>query len=247
MLRLQSPPDCFGGGCVEPTRDAPRSVDPTACTVDLPDVPEGPWSGTSLGRITAMSRARLRIAVLLVAGSLVVSIAGSGRSLANRTGGDADADRGDIVACGANRRHRGRAARHPVLRLKLSPSSSLLRLAGSPSNILNETSPWRFTLATSSTASNDRGAVDCRQLLHASPGRACAVRAGPRNHGTDANRVGPIDDYFAPATMPWITETMTTGRIENNYTLVNIGPRQWLSWVLNSVRATPSWPGPIAC
>ena len=50
----------------------------------------------------------------------------------------------------------------------------------------------------------------------------------PGNHGTDANRVGPIDDYFAPSTMPWTTGTMTAGRIENSYTLVNIGPRQWL-------------------
>jgi hypothetical protein len=44
MLQLQAPPGCFGGGCVEPTRDAPRSVVPPACTVDLPDAPEWPAS-----------------------------------------------------------------------------------------------------------------------------------------------------------------------------------------------------------
>jgi len=50
----------------------------------------------------------------------------------------------------------------------------------------------------------------------------------PGNHGTDANRVGPIDSYFAPATMPWIAGTMTADQIENNYALVDIGPRKWL-------------------
>ena len=50
----------------------------------------------------------------------------------------------------------------------------------------------------------------------------------PGNHDTDANRAGPIDNYFAPATMPWITGTMTAGQIENNYALVDIGPQQWL-------------------
>jgi hypothetical protein len=50
----------------------------------------------------------------------------------------------------------------------------------------------------------------------------------PGNHGTDANRVGPIDNYFGPATMPWITGTMIAGQIENNYALVNIGPQPWL-------------------
>jgi hypothetical protein len=57
----------------------------------------------------------------------------------------------------------------------------------------------------------------------------------PGNHDTDlgnpdpeARRQGPIDSYFAPATMPWITGTMTAGQIENNYALVDIGPQKWL-------------------
>jgi hypothetical protein len=50
----------------------------------------------------------------------------------------------------------------------------------------------------------------------------------PGNHDSDSNRVGLIDNYFAPTTMQWITNTMTTGQIENNYTLVDIGPQQWL-------------------
>jgi hypothetical protein len=50
----------------------------------------------------------------------------------------------------------------------------------------------------------------------------------PGNHDSDANRVGLIDSYFAPATMPWITGTMTAGQIENNYAVVDIGPQQWL-------------------
>jgi len=50
----------------------------------------------------------------------------------------------------------------------------------------------------------------------------------PGNHDTDNNRAGPIDNYFAPATMPWITGTMDPGQIENNYALVDIGPQKWL-------------------
>ena len=50
----------------------------------------------------------------------------------------------------------------------------------------------------------------------------------PGNHDCDINRNGLIDSYFGPATMPWITGTMTMGQIENNYALVDIGPQQWL-------------------
>jgi predicted phosphodiesterase len=50
----------------------------------------------------------------------------------------------------------------------------------------------------------------------------------PGNHDSDSNRVGLIDNYFAPTTMQWITNTMTAGQIENNYALVDIGPQQWL-------------------
>jgi hypothetical protein len=50
----------------------------------------------------------------------------------------------------------------------------------------------------------------------------------PGNHDTDANRNGLMNSYFAPATMPWITGTMVPGQIDNNYALVDIGPKQWL-------------------
>ncbi len=50
----------------------------------------------------------------------------------------------------------------------------------------------------------------------------------PGNHDTDAHRLGPIDDYFGPRSMPWITGTMEPGKIENNYALVDIGTRRWL-------------------
>jgi len=50
----------------------------------------------------------------------------------------------------------------------------------------------------------------------------------PGNHDTDADRVGSIDSYFSPATMPWIGGTMGAGQIENNYAVVDIGPQKWL-------------------
>lgn len=50
----------------------------------------------------------------------------------------------------------------------------------------------------------------------------------PGNHDTDGNRKTMMNDYFGPATMPWITGTMTTGQIENNYALIDIGPQKWL-------------------
>ncbi|HEY5281954.1 MAG TPA: metallophosphoesterase, partial [Polyangia bacterium] len=50
----------------------------------------------------------------------------------------------------------------------------------------------------------------------------------PGNHDTDLNRKGLMNNYFGPATMPWVTGTMTVGQIENNYSLVNIGSQQWL-------------------
>jgi hypothetical protein len=50
----------------------------------------------------------------------------------------------------------------------------------------------------------------------------------PGNHDSDANRKSLIDNYFGPASMPWITGTMTAGQIENNYALLDIGPRKWL-------------------
>jgi 3',5'-cyclic AMP phosphodiesterase CpdA len=48
------------------------------------------------------------------------------------------------------------------------------------------------------------------------------------NHDVDYDRQGAINDYFNPESMPWITGTMIAGQIENNYALVDIGPRQWL-------------------
>jgi Calcineurin-like phosphoesterase len=50
----------------------------------------------------------------------------------------------------------------------------------------------------------------------------------PGNHDVDGNRKTMIDSYFSPATMPWVTSTMTVGQIENNYALVDIGPQKWL-------------------
>jgi Calcineurin-like phosphoesterase len=51
----------------------------------------------------------------------------------------------------------------------------------------------------------------------------------PGNHDySTADRKTMIDNYFSPASMPWITGTMTSGQIENNYMIVDIGPRKWL-------------------
>jgi hypothetical protein len=50
----------------------------------------------------------------------------------------------------------------------------------------------------------------------------------PGNHDMGFDRATPINDYFSPDSMPWITGTMTVGRIENSYALVDIGPRSWL-------------------
>jgi len=51
----------------------------------------------------------------------------------------------------------------------------------------------------------------------------------PGNHDySTANRGSMIDNYFAPASMPWITGTMKPGQIENNYALIDIGPKRWL-------------------
>jgi DNA repair exonuclease SbcCD nuclease subunit len=48
------------------------------------------------------------------------------------------------------------------------------------------------------------------------------------NHDIGSDRSSPINDYFSPDSMPWITGTMTVGQIDNNYALVDIGPRTWL-------------------
>jgi hypothetical protein len=51
----------------------------------------------------------------------------------------------------------------------------------------------------------------------------------PGNHDYgSAGRKSMINNYFAPASMPWVTGTMTPGQIENNYALVDIGPQKWL-------------------
>ena len=50
----------------------------------------------------------------------------------------------------------------------------------------------------------------------------------PGNHDIGLDRASVIDNYFSPDSMPWITGTMTPGQIENNYALVDIGPRAWL-------------------
>jgi hypothetical protein len=48
------------------------------------------------------------------------------------------------------------------------------------------------------------------------------------NHDSDANRTTPINTYFGPASMPWISGTMTPGQIENSYALLDIGPEKWV-------------------
>jgi hypothetical protein len=51
----------------------------------------------------------------------------------------------------------------------------------------------------------------------------------PGNHDySSAGRKSMINNYFAPASMPWVTGTMTPGQIENNYALMDIGPQKWL-------------------
>jgi hypothetical protein len=50
----------------------------------------------------------------------------------------------------------------------------------------------------------------------------------PGNHDMDSNRQGLMSATFGPASMPWITGTMTEGQIENNFALIDIGGRQWL-------------------
>jgi hypothetical protein len=50
----------------------------------------------------------------------------------------------------------------------------------------------------------------------------------PGNHDTDDKRKSWMSDYFGPTSMPWITGTMTAGQIENNYALIDIGPKQWI-------------------
>jgi hypothetical protein len=50
----------------------------------------------------------------------------------------------------------------------------------------------------------------------------------PGNHDEDGSRQGFMNDYFSPATMPWITGTMVEGQIENNYSILQIGPQKWL-------------------
>ena len=175
-----------------------------------------------------MSRVRFRPAVLLVAGSLVVFVAGSGRGLDNRTWGDsADADRADVVP-----------AAPTISTVVVLPdtqyyaSSFPFIFAAQTRWIVEQQSERNIALAIHLgdivDASNDQAQwTVANSSMRVMDGLVPYVLV-PGNHGTDANRVGPIDDYFAPATMPWITGTMTAGRIENSYSLVNIGPRQWL-------------------
>lgn len=53
----------------------------------------------------------------------------------------------------------------------------------------------------------------------------------PGNHdvGDDLNlRDSMIDNYFAPQTLPWVAGTFETGRIENNYALLDIGSHKYV-------------------
>ncbi len=50
----------------------------------------------------------------------------------------------------------------------------------------------------------------------------------PGNHDTDPARATLMNEFFAPASMPWIMGTWMVGQMENNYTLMDIGPQRWL-------------------
>jgi hypothetical protein len=51
----------------------------------------------------------------------------------------------------------------------------------------------------------------------------------PGNHDySTADRKTMMKNYFAPSSMPWITGTMKPDEIDNNYTLMDIGPQKWL-------------------
>jgi 3',5'-cyclic AMP phosphodiesterase CpdA len=80
----------------------------------------------------------------------------------------------------------------------------------------------------------------------------------PGNHDVDGNRKGLMNDYFGPASLPWVTSTMTLGQIENNYALVDIGPQHWLvlglefgprdavmTWADAVLKAYPNYPAII--
>jgi hypothetical protein len=53
------------------------------------------------------------------------------------------------------------------------------------------------------------------------------VVPGNHDYGSSARKT-MMNDYFAPASLPWVTGTMVQGQIENNFMLVDIGPRKWL-------------------
>ena len=51
----------------------------------------------------------------------------------------------------------------------------------------------------------------------------------PGNHDySTVDRGTMMENYFAPSSLPWITVTMVPDRIDNNYTLMDIGPQKWL-------------------
>jgi predicted phosphodiesterase len=51
----------------------------------------------------------------------------------------------------------------------------------------------------------------------------------PGNHDVGRDlRQTPINNYFAPQTMPWILGTFENGKIENNYALIDIGGRKYV-------------------
>jgi hypothetical protein len=54
------------------------------------------------------------------------------------------------------------------------------------------------------------------------------VVPGNHDYSGPPDRATMMNDYFAPASMPWITGTMTPGKIENNYAILDIGPQKWL-------------------
>jgi hypothetical protein len=51
----------------------------------------------------------------------------------------------------------------------------------------------------------------------------------PGNHDyASSERKTIMNNYFSPASMPWVAGTMVPGQIENNFMLVDIGPQKWL-------------------
>jgi len=174
---------------------------------------------------STMVRASWRHSVALVLGSLAILVVGSGAGAGRH---------GWHTASGAEER----SARSALPTVVVLPDTQYY--ASSFPEILADQTRW---IVDQKVHRNIAVAIHLGDIVDSATDRAqwqvadSALRIldgrvpyvlVPGNHDTDANRVGMIDDYFAPSTMPWIAGTMAEGRIENNYTLVDIGSRQWL-------------------